>query len=53
MAKKKDELKKVLFTKSFEGSLNDYPIKVQAGTEMKLPENIYQWIQKFKVCEDA
>lgn len=51
MAKK--NLKKVLFIKNFQGSFNDYEVKVQAGTEMKLPEIIYDWIQKFKVTKDA
>lgn len=53
MAKKKENLKEVEFIKSFEGSFNDYQIKSQVGTIMKLPENVYEWIQKFKVCKDA
>lgn len=54
MAKKKlESLKLVKFIKPFEGSLNDYLIKVQVGDVMNLPENIYEWIQKFKVCKDA
>lgn len=53
MAKKKENLKAVQFIKSFEGSLNDYAIKVQVGEILTLPEHIYQWIQKFKVCKDV
>lgn len=54
MSKKKlESLKLVKFIKSFDGSLNDFTIKVQVGDVMNLPEHIYQWIQKFKVCKDA
>lgn len=54
MAKKKlENLKKVEFIKSFDGSLNDFTIKVQVGDIMNLPEHIYDWILKFKVCKDV
>jgi len=53
MAKKKETLKEVQFIKRFEGSLNSYSIKVQAGDILNLPEYIYDWILKFKVCKDV
>ena len=43
----------VQFTQPFEGCLNNYTIKVQSGEVKELPEHIYQWLQKFKVCKDA
>lgn len=55
MAKKKLNVikRKVEFTKRFEGSFNDFVIKVQAGDIIDLPEYIYDWILKFKVCKDV
>ena len=62
MAKKKqDETievkdKKVKFVKPFDGSLNAYKVyvsKSEVGKVLSLPIHIYDWIQKFGVCEDA
>lgn len=53
------ETKKVKFTKTFEGNLNDFSIKVtkldiaRGETLRELPLNVYSWIQKYKVCKDA
>lgn len=54
-----EKLFKVKFIKQFSGSLNDYKIEVSKldlksnNVTRELPENIYKWIQKFKVCKDA
>ena len=48
--------KSVLFTKPFDGSYNDFPIKVtkyELDKIVELPLNVYEWIQKFNVCKDA
>lgn len=55
MAKRKiiEVQKEVKFLKDFQGTHNDFTIKVRAGEILSLPLIIYNWIQKFKVCEDA
>lgn len=62
MAKRKIEgleispIKSIRFTKEFDGCFNGYEIKVfkkELGRTLDVPEDIYKWIQKFKVCEDA
>lgn len=55
MAKKKitEKNKEVKFLRDFQGTHNEFTIKVRAGEILSLPLIIYDWIQKFKVCKDA
>lgn len=45
--------KKVVFDRPFDGCLNNFYIKANAGDKMELPPNVYDWIQKFGVVKDA
>ena len=63
MAKKKlvefeevKESKSVKFLREFHGNLNSFSIDIpkgEVGKVKELPLLIYDWIQKFKVTEDA
>jgi phosphoribosylaminoimidazole-succinocarboxamide synthase len=48
--------KSVKFLREFHGNLNNYSVdipKSEVGKVKELPLLIYDWVQKFKVTEDA